>query len=120
MVDAERPSRRARAGLPEDTRVLVVDDNATNREILRAYLRGRVAVCDAADERGGRRWPCCRRRRATGGPTTLVLLDSEMPEMSGAEVARAIRAEPLLRDRPDRDADLGRHGGGDADVGARR
>ncbi len=39
---ASTPSARAGArgrACPGDTRVLVVDDNATNREILRAYLR---------------------------------------------------------------------------------
>ena len=95
VVDAERPSRRARAGLPEDTRVLVVDDNATNREIVRAYLRSRVAVCDDAE--GGQAALAMLRAAARAErPYDLVLLDSEMPEMSGAEVARAIRSEPLL------------------------
>ena len=95
VVDAERPSRRARAGLPEDTRVLVVDDNATNREIVRAYLRSRVAVCDDA-EGGPAALTMLRGGGARGRPYDLVLLDSEMPEMSGADVARAIRSEPLL------------------------
>ena len=69
MVDAERPSRRARAGLPEETRVLVVDDNATNREILRAYLRNRVAVCDDA-ESGSAALAMLEAAAREGGPTT--------------------------------------------------
>ena len=96
VVDAERPSRRARAGLPEDTRVLVVDDNATNREIVRAYLRSRVAVCDDA-ESGPAALMMLEVAARDGRPYDLVLLDSEMPEMSGADVARAIRSEPLLQ-----------------------
>ena len=95
VVDSERPSRRARPGLPEDTRVLVVDDNATNREIVRAYLRGRVAVCDDVAD-GAAALEMLGAAARAGVPYHLVLLDSEMPEMSGAEVARAIRSEPLL------------------------
>ena len=95
VLDTERPSRRTRAGLPGDTRVLVVDDNATNREIVRAYLRDRVAVCDDAD---GGAVALARLEAAAreGRPYDLVLLDSEMPEMSGADVARAVRSQPLL------------------------
>ena len=88
--------------------MLVVDDNATNREILNAYLRGRVAVCDDAE--GGEAALAMLDAAARAGvPYDLVLLDSEMPEMSGAEVAAAIRAAPLLKATPARDADVGRH-----------
>ena len=96
VVDAERSSRRTRVVLPEHTRVLVVDDNATNREILNAYLRGRVAVCDDAE--GGEAAVAMLDAAARAGvPYDLALLDSEMPGMSGAEVAAAVRAAPLLK-----------------------
>ena len=96
VVDAERSSRRTRVLLPENTRVLVVDDNATNREILNAYLRGRVAVCDDA-EGGEAAMGMLDAAARAGVPYDLALLDSEMPGMSGAEVARAVHAAPLLR-----------------------
>ena len=96
VVDAERSSRRTRVVLPEDTRVLVVDDNATNREILNAYLRGRVAVCDDA-EGGEAAVEMLDAAARAGVPYDLALLDSEMPGMSGAEVAAAVRATPLLQ-----------------------
>ena len=96
VVDAERSSRRTRVVLPEDTRVLVVDDNATNREILNAYLRGRVAVCDDA-EGGEAAMGMLDAAARAGVPYDLALLDSEMPGMSGAEVAAAVRAVPLLK-----------------------
>ena len=97
VAAAERTTRPARTMLPADARVLVVDDNATNREILRAHLRGRVACCD--DVASGQA-ALERMHAATGAGTAydLVVLDSEMPEMSGAELARAIRAAPALRD----------------------
>ena len=96
VVDAERSSRRTRVVLPEHTRVLIVDDNATNREILNAYLRGRVAVCDDAE--GGEAAVAMLDAAARAGvPYDLALLDSEMPGMSGAEVAAAVRATPLLQ-----------------------
>ena len=96
MVDTERSSRRARAALPPETRVLVVDDNAANREIVRAYLRGRVAVCDEADG-GAQALALLESAAGAGRPYELALLDSDMPELSGADVAHAIRDAPALR-----------------------
>ena len=87
-----RTSRRARVVLPPETRVLVVDDNATNRDILVAYLRERVAVCDVAQSGA----EALALLEAADTPYDIVVLDSEMPEMSGAELAQAIRSTPDL------------------------
>ncbi|MDA0162525.1 response regulator [Solirubrobacter ginsenosidimutans] len=96
VVDAKRSSRRSRVVIPAATRVLVVDDNAANREIVQVYLRGRVAVCDAAAD-GAQALALMEAAASADRPYALVLLDSEMPELSGAEVARAIREAPALR-----------------------
>ncbi|HEY6891841.1 MAG TPA: response regulator [Solirubrobacter sp.] len=96
VVDAKRSSRRSRAVIPAGTRVLVVDDNAANREIVQVYLRGRVARCDDAAD-GAQALALMQAAASADRPYELVLLDSDMPELSGAEVARAIRAAPALR-----------------------
>ena len=72
--------------------MLVVDDNDTSREILLAYLRGRIARCDAAHSGD--------QALAMLGMATydVVLLDSDMPDRSGAAVASEIRANPAWRD----------------------
>jgi putative two-component system response regulator len=71
--------------------VLVVDDGAANRELIRSYL-------DQID---------CEVREAADGPTALasieisapdlVLLDVRMPKMDGYEVCRRIKATPQGR-----------------------
>ncbi len=95
VVDAPRASRRARVVLPPTTRVLVVDDNATNRRIVRGYLRDRIVVCH--DAVGGQQaLAMLEAAAAEGRPYDIVVLDSEMPELGGADVARAIRAVPAL------------------------
>ncbi len=96
IVDDGRTSRRTRALLPSDARVLIVDDNDTNREILIAYLRPRVAVCDDAGT-GAQALALLETAARNGRPYDAVVLDSEMPEMSGAEVAHAVRVAPDLR-----------------------
>jgi len=95
VADGPRPSRRTRVVLPPTTRVLVVDDNATNRRIVRGYLRDRVVVCDEA-ESGSQALAMLEEAATSGRAYDLVVLDSEMPELAGADVVRAIRSAPLL------------------------
>jgi PAS domain S-box-containing protein len=67
-------------------RVLVVDDNATNRHIARAYLEGwGMLVRETAAPSEALEW--IRR----GDPFDAVILDMQMPEMDGVTVARRIR-----------------------------
>ena len=76
-------------------RVLVVDDNATNRRILFDLLthwQMKPAVAD-----GGRAAiQSLLRASASGRPFRLMLLDAEMPDMDGFEVARQTRCNPEL------------------------
>jgi two-component system sensor histidine kinase/response regulator len=79
--------------------VLVVDDNAASREILVMYLRSfgfeATALSSAGEaiERIGK-------LDAEGEPIRLVLMDWQMPGMSGVEAAQHIRDMPLKRPPP--------------------
>jgi two-component system, sensor histidine kinase and response regulator len=95
-LTGERPTRRARASLPDGLRVLVVDDSATNRQILRGYLDPRVTMCDEA-ESGKDALLMLHTAAGEGAPYSLVVLDYHMPGMDGVELAAAIRSAPALR-----------------------
>ena len=75
------------------TRVLVVDDNATNREILRQQLQAwqMSVTCVAGGEQA---LAAIARARAVGAPFQLAILDMHMPVMDGLELAQAIKAQP--------------------------
>ncbi|HEX5782769.1 MAG TPA: response regulator [Solirubrobacteraceae bacterium] len=92
----ERPTRRSRAALPDGLRVLVVDDSATNREVVRGYLDPRVTTCDQA-ESGEDALVMLHTAAGEGAPYEVVVLDYHMPGMDGLELARAIRSTPSLR-----------------------
>jgi CheY-like chemotaxis protein/HPt (histidine-containing phosphotransfer) domain-containing protein len=80
-------------------RVLVVDDNATNRRLLHHYLSS--WGMQSTEVEGGRQALEVLRTVVAGGqPYDLVLLDYQMPEMDGMELARAIKADPLLTPLP--------------------
>ncbi len=76
-------------------RALVVDDNATNRLILRETLAAwGVAVTEA--ESGERGLAELQRASGDGAPYQLLLLDARMPGMDGFQVAQAIQNAPGL------------------------
>ena len=88
------PAYTARAVL-EGLRVLVVDDNAANREILREQLSSLGMSCSAVD--GGEEALERLRGAAAGGkPYAVAVLDMNMPGMDGLTLARRVRAEPSV------------------------
>jgi CheY-like chemotaxis protein len=75
--------------------VLVVDDDAGTRELLRRTLaREGWAVAEAADGREA------LARLGRGAPPSVVLLDLMMPGMDGFEVLAAMRREEAWRGIP--------------------
>ncbi len=83
-------------GQTEGLRVLVVDDNASNRMILEAQLAGWKMQADAV---GGARHALKRARyeAEAGHPYDLAVLDMCMPEMDGLELARLLSADEALK-----------------------
>jgi signal transduction histidine kinase/AmiR/NasT family two-component response regulator len=76
-------------------RVLVVDDNATSRQILRHQIFAwKLQKGSAAG--GYEALRVLRAAVAEGHPYDIALLDVEMPEMDGLTLARAIKADPAI------------------------
>jgi signal transduction histidine kinase/CheY-like chemotaxis protein len=75
--------------------VLVVDDNATNRDILEHHLiAGGMRCATAVDGVDG--LAMLREAQRNGVPYDIALVDMKMPRMDGIELAAAVRADPLL------------------------
>jgi two-component system, sensor histidine kinase and response regulator len=78
-----------------ELRVLVVDDNATNRQILRHQIfEWKLQRGSAAG--GHEALNVLRVAKEEGHPYDIALLDVEMPEMDGLTLARAIKADPAI------------------------
>ena len=76
-------------------RALVVDDNATNREILQRQLQGwNMEVACAADAESA--LALLERAHTAGEAFQLAVLDMHMPRTDGLQLAGAIRANPAL------------------------
>jgi signal transduction histidine kinase/CheY-like chemotaxis protein len=81
---------------PADIRgvkILVIDDKAENREILRETLSGSGAAVTEADT-GRKAIRTFRKAVRSGDPFELVMLDGSLPDINGSEIAKTISGPP--------------------------
>jgi CheY-like chemotaxis protein len=73
------------------TWVLVIDDDLMMREVFQALLEaGGYDVAVAVDGPDGL-------DRLSGAPADVVMVDNQMPGLSGGDVVRRLRADPSTR-----------------------
>ncbi len=92
VVPAARESLRG-------TRILVVDDNATNRAILQEYLSS-WGISVSCYEQPLEALEVLQAAAASGSPYDAAVLDFQMPKLDGVELARRISADPTLAGLP--------------------
>lgn len=80
-------------------RVLMVEDNPVNMLIAVAMLEGWGVEVEQADD-GAQALALLERTLAEGRPPDAVLMDLQMPHMSGYEATRALRELPGARQLP--------------------
>jgi CheY-like chemotaxis protein len=93
--DQPEPAASRRPTLNRNLRVLIVDDNATNRHILQEWLRGwQMEPATAGDGLAAldALWDAV----SAGRPYALVLLDARMPDTEGLALAAKIRKRAEL------------------------
>ncbi len=92
---AEPGSPPPRSDIFAGRRMLVVDDNRTNRDILCYLLRGLGVKVDAAVD-GFMALQKLQEAEEAGTPFEIGILDMQMPGMDGLTLTRYIRANPAL------------------------
>ena len=91
LAEARTLAEPAGDGLADPNRsprVLIVDDNATNRMVAAAFCEGAGCLCETADD-GAQAVEAVRSR-----PFDVVLMDIKMPVLDGVAATRAIRGLP--------------------------
>jgi len=76
-----------------DMRVLIVDDNATNRQILLRMLESWHMTPTAVDS-GAKAIVTLQEGKGIGRAFPLILLDAQMPDMDGFALAEIIKRNP--------------------------
>ncbi|MBC7875797.1 MAG: response regulator [Anaerolineales bacterium] len=78
-------------------RVLVIDDNQTNRMVLTKNVQALGSRVDAVSS-GAKGLETLRNAHRAGDPYHVVLLDMQMPGMDGEQTARAIKSDPAVKE----------------------
>ncbi len=80
-----------------DIRVLIVDDNEANRDILQNQILA-WGMINRTAENSSRALEMLQTAALKGEPYQLVITDMNMPGMNGLELAHAIKSDPLISD----------------------
>jgi len=78
-------------------RLMIVDDNDVNRRVLHEQITS-WEMRNGSYAAAGQALQALREARTASDPYQVVLLDYQMPEMDGATLAAAVKADPLLKD----------------------
>ena len=92
----ERKRDAATSELLRGARILIVDDHATNREVLIKQFRAWGARPEEVDH-AAKALQKLRRARDDNDPFVATLVDMQMPDISGADLGAIIRADETLR-----------------------
>ena len=92
--EERRAAPRTRTGM-RDLRVLIVDDHETNRRILHKQFSSWGMRDDMAKD-GAEALELLRAAVERGEAYDLAVLDMQMPDMDGIQLARAISADPAI------------------------
>ena len=96
MVEAPGHSLAALEKLLQNkSQILLVDDSAMNRMILKEILGDDYSILEAENGQ-----ECLEKMQAEAGNIALVLLDINMPVMDGFEVLKAMNANHTIEDIP--------------------
>ena len=101
-LPAESQSRASRHVIPGDlsgARVLIVDDNSVNRSILSEQMAA-WKFDSAAAASGLEGLEIVNAVISSNLTLDLIILDYQMPEMSGSEVLKNLRADPATKNIP--------------------
>jgi signal transduction histidine kinase/DNA-binding response OmpR family regulator len=98
MLGIQSEQDKSSRNVPADingSKILVVDDNAANRVILRETLSNSGAYVTEA-ETGQTAIAKITEAQQNGKPFELVVLDGHLPDINGAEIAEQIRQDDKL------------------------
>lgn len=84
-------------GCLRERRILIVDDNPTNREILTHYLSA-WGVSHSSAKTGKEAITKLRQATAQGLSYELALFDKQMPDVDGLELAWQVKQDPAIAD----------------------
>ncbi len=85
---------------PVHSRILIVDDMSSLRDLLKAYLR-RLGYRNISEAEDGRiAYQALLAAKASGAPFELIISDWNMPNLDGLEFLKLVRTSPEWKSLP--------------------
>jgi len=85
---------------PVHTRILIVDDMSSLRDLLKAYLR-RLGYRNISEAEDGRvAYQALLAAKASGAQFDLIISDWNMPNLDGLEFLKLVRSSPEWKNLP--------------------
>jgi signal transduction histidine kinase/DNA-binding response OmpR family regulator/HPt (histidine-containing phosphotransfer) domain-containing protein len=100
VLEKQSEAQEVEKAVPEDIRkqrILIVDDNATNRQVLKQQLKPWGCRFDEASD-GQQALDRFRQAVADGDPFGIGILDMQMPVMDGETLGLRIKEDPDIKD----------------------
>lgn len=85
---------------PATTRILVIDDMPSIRDLVKTQLRNMGFVDIAEAEDGEQGWKIIETKYGEANPIELVISDWNMPKMKGLELLKKVRSEAQFVNLP--------------------
>ena len=87
-------------GIKASTKILVIDDMATIRQVLKKMLReiGLTNISEADD--GATALPMIEGAHTSGDPFQFIISDWNMPQMTGLDLLKTLRTDERFKDLP--------------------
>jgi two-component system chemotaxis response regulator CheY len=85
---------------PHETKILVIDDEKLNRDAIKSHLKelGFASIQEASD--GNEGFEMIKKAHETSEPFQLILTDWYMPNLSGLDLLRMLRAQKQWKNLP--------------------
>lgn len=87
-------------GIKASTKIIVIDDMATIRQVLKKMLReiGLTNITEADD--GATALPMIEEAHSAGQPFQFIISDWNMPQMTGLDLLKTLRTDERFKDVP--------------------
>lgn len=95
LINVDNEAQKTQLNIPQNTRILIVDDSTNSREVLRSILESEEIIVEEA-KNSPDALKSLRQSSQNNMAIDIVIIDANMPGINGEELAKAIKSDDRL------------------------